>query len=281
MVRARIASAFTLIELLVVVAIIALLISILIPSLALAREQANTVVCKTRLRELYHGHVMYASEYGGKFPDPDYWLWRGPMQGIESRRWVEYGQIYRYLRDPQVYFCPRDDRKRIQGSAAIGSGGSMGTSPIHSYVRCADPNTYAYPNRPADCRGLNPNDTWVHYIDPSWLVSGAFTPPMTNPRHVGQNFHQFVRGTPIATRVLLLFEEHPGFGLNGYWQLNDGWSSKVQTIVDFMSNRHRGKGHFLFWDGRIELGDAARWNNYPADDYALQVSLGGPIGPKP
>ena len=71
----RIPRAFTLIEILVVVAIIALLISILLPSLNAAREQAQTVVCKTRLKELYSGHVLYAQDSKGRFPHWDWWLW--------------------------------------------------------------------------------------------------------------------------------------------------------------------------------------------------------------
>jgi prepilin-type N-terminal cleavage/methylation domain-containing protein/prepilin-type processing-associated H-X9-DG protein len=53
--------AFTLIELLVVVAIIALLISILIPSLSRARTLAKSTVCNTRLRTLGQGLVLYAN----------------------------------------------------------------------------------------------------------------------------------------------------------------------------------------------------------------------------
>ncbi len=53
---------FSLIELLVTVSILGLLISILVPSLKSARDQARTVVCGTQLRTLAQGWVMYADE---------------------------------------------------------------------------------------------------------------------------------------------------------------------------------------------------------------------------
>lgn len=55
--------AFTLIELLVVVAIISLLISILLPSLSNARQQARATKCLSNLRVLGQGLTMYVTDY--------------------------------------------------------------------------------------------------------------------------------------------------------------------------------------------------------------------------
>ncbi len=54
---------FTLVELLVVVSIIALLIGILLPSLAKVRQQARAVVCLSQCRQLGMGMVTYLVEY--------------------------------------------------------------------------------------------------------------------------------------------------------------------------------------------------------------------------
>ncbi len=57
--------AFTLIELLVVVAIIALLIAILLPSLGRARDTAKTVRCSSNLKQLYTGITLYEAQNDG------------------------------------------------------------------------------------------------------------------------------------------------------------------------------------------------------------------------
>ena len=59
---------FTLVELLVVIGIIALLISILLPSLNKARESAVKTQCLSNLRELGNTMAIYASQYNGRIP---------------------------------------------------------------------------------------------------------------------------------------------------------------------------------------------------------------------
>ena len=65
------AKAFTLIELLVVVAIIALLVTILVPSLVKARAQAKMVVCKNNIRTLAVAFLLYGESTGAQVD----WRW--------------------------------------------------------------------------------------------------------------------------------------------------------------------------------------------------------------
>lgn len=59
---------FTLMELLVVISIIALLLSIMLPSLNKAKELARTLVCKSNMRQIGLAFNTYASDYEDYLP---------------------------------------------------------------------------------------------------------------------------------------------------------------------------------------------------------------------
>jgi prepilin-type N-terminal cleavage/methylation domain-containing protein len=81
---------FTLIELLVVIAIIALLLSILMPALGRVKKQAQSIVCRTNVKQTLLGLYLYAEDYGGKFVSlgsvgGDYWFHKiAPYLGKDS-----------------------------------------------------------------------------------------------------------------------------------------------------------------------------------------------------
>jgi prepilin-type N-terminal cleavage/methylation domain-containing protein len=138
--RQRAPSGFTLVELLVVVAILAILIAILLPALSNAREQANTVVCESNLRQIGIAIIAYAQDnhntmpyecfngYPNPDPLPDY----GPGSTTTAPRTYWFVKLASYMNIPLL----------PDGAANIPGWYPMLTMPASCIMKCPDPGPY-------------------------------------------------------------------------------------------------------------------------------------------
>jgi prepilin-type N-terminal cleavage/methylation domain-containing protein/prepilin-type processing-associated H-X9-DG protein len=118
--------AFTLVELLVVIGIIAVLISILLPSLAKARGAANRAVCLSNQRQLASALYLYAGENKGKFPTcssgmnfwATYYLWyeSNVANPTSQEGWTGTGLLKHrnYMKDFRAFYCPEMRQSQFQ-----------------------------------------------------------------------------------------------------------------------------------------------------------------------
>jgi len=152
-------SAFTLVELLVVIGIIALLIAILVPTLAKARESARRTECLSNLRQVGIAFRFYSLENRDQVP-------MGYRTGTKQfnsmvysggavKRLVLFGWLYPagLMKSPRMYYCPSENNPQ-----------SMYSSAMNPWPPGADPTINVYCGYGARPEAELPDDpaTWTN-----------------------------------------------------------------------------------------------------------------------
>jgi len=102
---------FTLIELLIVIGIIAILASLLLPSLSKAKDASKRIGCASNMKQIATAAGMYANDWNDYIPQApgasdEYNCWDEQLADYLNYRWTDYGGANRTSWGPAVFHCP-------------------------------------------------------------------------------------------------------------------------------------------------------------------------------
>lgn len=263
---------FTLIELLVVISIISLLISILMPSLSRARDQAKSLHCLARLKEYGTGFAIYENVYSGSLPparwNPQIDSFDDEFSQTDPFRTVEYGWcelLFSFVYKESLQVTENYPVQRnIEGSR------------WQEYFIC----------RAVGDMGINSGHYRVYL--PSWSA-GSYSlqadgvygdTTRANPNR-SANRERIRPKMPLLGDANDLSERGDGLGIDDCSYIDAGEANYIgsngRNSGNRFSDRHYGGTNYLFQD--LHASWSARLREELARDYDLNGVIDIPVQP--
>ncbi len=288
-------SGFTLIELLVVISIIALLISILLPSLAKAKEDAEATVCESNIRQLLISLQGYVNTNSGMFPldgilfphvakyppyvgsassDPQVYELYQTWSNTQSYN-LRFGALFPYmanLNDKAMDQATYDAQHNLPSyssqfpslNPAIDRIAATFMCPADSGFRDS-PNAVTLQNNWSTVQiGPEPSGGfWSYSVNSITNSQAAVLQTIFGVNQQGSPetpwSYPLTSGAINNPKFLIFIEEsaqHSNF--------NDEVMDPVgYNTGDALSERHNGGGNLGFWDGHVQWMSASEYDNVP------------------
>lgn len=230
---------FTLVELLVVIGIIALLISILLPALNKARQQARTVHCASNMRDIGRALILFSHNHMGRFPGS------AQTSAGSSFGWDSIVNVEHFKTDKNK---PSGIRI-VKGAYAPGTLSCPESRYAATGIRCLTLNGWAAggptsTQYPAGKYGVEVNPPNRYISDMGWYRLGAKVSKFRNPsyKYLVLESERSMDVTESVSSTWYLGDSLPG---------RPAWSGGYGAF-SFRHPYYRGM-NVLFVDGHVEL----------------------------